>query len=168
MPSFTTRITVYPDISVQPDGSGGFQPDSFAELLQLEIRLPGLDPTYTHTLVDVAVAADRNSADLTVRSQAPAALSLDRSLRVVSGTPTAWVRVVDQAGTTLAEGSYPAPLRPSQRVAVGADQYLVQTVTWPGRDPQTGMCTGDVDWQVATVIPQPQPATIPVAAAVAT
>ena len=168
MPSFTTRITVYPDIAVQPNGSGGFQPDSFAELLQREIHLPGLDPRYTHTLVDVVVAADRDSAELKVQSQPPATLSLDRSLRVVSGTPTAWVRVVDQVGTTLAEGQFPAPLRPSQRVAVGDDQYLVQAVSWPGRDPQTGVCTGGIDWQVATVLAQPRPATIPVAAAAAT
>lgn len=158
---FQARITVYPDVPAQPDGRGGFTPSSFADLLQHEIHLPGLDPAWTHTLVAVAVAEDRSSAELAVVSEPLTALSLDRNVRIVNGTPAAHVRVVTVGGVVLAESTYPAPLYISQEVEIGGTHYLVQSVDWPGRHPELGVCEGDIDWQHAVVVEQPRPAPLP-------
>lgn len=147
---YTLRVTAIPD-------AGGFRPDTFDHVLQREIELPPLNPTYRHTLIAAEVADDGTSAQLVVRSDPPEATSLDGGLRLIDGTPPAWVRVVDDAGTVLVEGAYPAPLRAGQDVAVGADHFTVADVSWPGRNPDTGVCSGDVDWQVAKVTPAGQP-----------
>ncbi len=157
--AFTARITVYPDVP------GGFTPTSFADLVQHEVHLPGLDTSWTHTLIGVSVALDGSSADLTVSSEPIAALSLDQHLRI-TGAPAARVRVVDGAGMVLAENSFSAPLQDGQEVEVAGEMYTVTSSSWPGRDPVTGICEGDLDWQVAVVVATPRPAAVPVAAPV--
>ncbi len=155
---FRARITVFPDVP------GGFSPDSFADLVQREIHLPGLDQAWTHTLVDVTVAADRGSAELTVHSEPLIALSLDRHVRVEQGVPAARVRVHDQAGTVLAEAALAAPLRHGQEIVVNGVHHTVQSHEWPGRHPETGVCVGELDWQHVVVAAQPRPTVEPVAA----
>lgn len=158
---FQARITVFPDIPSQPDGRGGFAPGSFADLIQHEIHLPGLDPGCTHTLVAATVAEDRGSAELTVVSEPLAVMSLDRTLRVVNGTPPAHVRVTTSEGVVLAESTYPAPLQQGQDVELGGSHYRVTSADWPGRHPETGACEGDIDWQHVVVTAQPRPPTAP-------
>lgn len=152
------RVQVFPDIP------NGFTPTSLADLLHREIHLPGLDPAWTHTLVDVAVATDGGSAELTVHSQPRAPLSLDHHLRVTSWQPAAHIRAHDQDGNQLAEVKLDAPLRKGQLVELGGTTYKVMDHSWPGRDPVSGCCTGTIDWQHAVLRPQPQPAHVPVAA----
>jgi hypothetical protein len=159
---FVARVEVYPDIP--PESGGGFASTSFADLLHREIHLPGMDPAWHHTLIDVAVAGDRSSAELTIHSQPRVAMSLDRNLRVTSWQPAAYVRAHDQDGNVLAEVKLSAPLRMGQTVEVRGDIYTVQGHEWPGRDPETGCCAGDIDWQHVTLKPDPQPAHVPVAA----
>lgn len=143
---YTLRVTALPD-------AGGFTAGSFDHVLQQEIELPPLNPAFRHTLIAADVAADGSSAELVVRSDPPERVSIDGGLRIVDATPPAWVRVVDRDGNVLVEGAQPAPLSEGQDVAVGDKHYRVTAVSWPGRDPITGVCSGDVDWQVAEVIP---------------
>ncbi len=155
--SFEARVTVRPD-------AGRFQPGSFRELLQRRVELPGLDRVWNHTLIDVQVAPDGNSAELTVHSEPVHALSLDRGLRVVQGVPPAHVRVHDEHGQVLIETRLAAPLHPGQQVEVGGITHQVVGVpTWPGRHPETGHCAGDLDWQHVTVRPNPRPVVAPTA-----
>ncbi|MEK6443654.1 hypothetical protein [Pseudonocardia sp. T1-2H] len=147
---------------VRCDTPGGFAPGSFEALLQTVVHIPGLDPTWTHTLIDAVVAEDGGSAEFTVHSAPNVALSLDASLRVVTSTPAAWVRAVDEAGTVLAESSYAAPLRETQEVEIAGQHYTVTATSYPGRNPETGACAGDIDWQVAVVAPRPRAVSQPV------
>lgn len=157
MSNFVARVTVRPDV-------GRFQPTSFRELLQRRIELPGLDRVWNHTLVDVQVAPDGSSAELTVHSEPVHALSLDRGLRVVQGVPAAHVRVHDEAGQVLAETRLAAPLQPGQEVELGGVAHRVVGIpTWPGRHPDTGHCAGDLDWQHVTVRSSPRPVVAPTA-----
>jgi hypothetical protein len=149
-------VTFQLRLLVKSDTPAGFAPGSFEALLQTVVHIPGLDPTWTHTLIDAVVAEDGDSAEFTVHSAPNVALSLDASLRVVTSTPAAWVRAVDEAGTVLAESSYPAPLREAQEVEIAGQHYLVNATSYPGRDPISGVCAGDIDWQVAVVIPVPR------------
>jgi hypothetical protein len=48
-------------------------------------------------------------------------------------------------------------LQPNQEVAIGEVHYVVASVSWPGRDPGTGICRGEVDWQ-QVVVGEPLPA----------
>jgi hypothetical protein len=153
----TVRVTVRPGIP------GGFTPTSFRDLLQLPIRHPGLDPLYTQTLIDVSVGPQGNAAELTIQLEPPDALPVDTALRVLSGTPDARVRCVTRDGTELHLGRHPAPLQAGQAVAVGDQDYLVAEVSWPDRDPATGVATGTVDQQLAVLIPTPASALLPVA-----
>lgn len=146
--------------SVFPD-TIAFPPDAFADLLQREISLPSLARDWTHTLVDIAVADDGSVAHLRVLSEPPHPIPMDDALRIVTTTPAARVRVVDEAGEQLVEGAYPAPLQEGQRVAVGDRHYVVVSVDWPGRDPISGTCRGAIDWQVATVSAEPVPPQLP-------
>lgn len=147
--SFTARVTVAPDIE------GGFQPGTFADLLQTHVHLPGLDPAWTHTLVGVDVAADGNSAELTVLSAPIAPMSLDRSMRLVNGCPPANVRALDEAGTVLAEATHAAPMQVGQVVDIAGTHWRVTAEEWPGRHPETGVCEGGLDWQHITVTAAP-------------
>lgn len=155
---FLARVTVYPD-------HGAFRPDSFRDLLQAHIQLPGLDQEWTHTLVDVAVPEDGAHAELTVHSEPPPARPLHAALRIVSTTPAAHVRVHDSDGQVLHEGSHSAPLRLGQIVDIAGGRYIVDATTWPGRHPDTGACAGDIDWQHATVRRLPPIEAAPTAAA---
>lgn len=155
--AFECRVTVYPD-------TGTFQPSSFRDLVQRQVELPGLDGTWTHTLIDVTVAPDGSSAELRVHSEPAHALSLDASMRVLQGVPPARVRVHDEAGTVLHECALSAPLHPGQRVELGGAEYhVVGLPEWPGRHPEYGVCLGDLDWQHVTVRPDPQPPHVPTA-----
>lgn len=155
--SFEARITVHPD-------AGTFQPASFRELLQRHVELPGLDRVWTHTLIDVTVAPDGSSAELTVRSEPVHALSLDRNLRVCQGVPPAHVRVHDEHGAVLVEVRMAAPLQPGQEVELaGVAHRVVGEPSWPGRHPEHGYCAGDLDWQHVVVRPSPRPAVAPTA-----
>ncbi|WP_447010003.1 hypothetical protein [Saccharothrix hoggarensis] len=137
---------------------GTFLPTSFSELLQRAIVLPGLDPSWEHTLIDIAVAEDGGSAELTMSSSPPEVPGMVGGLRLTHGSPTAAIRVYDGAGVLLSEGRYPAPLREGQEIAVGDVHYRVVSTAWPGRDPATGACLGAVDWQ-HVVVGDPLPAT---------
>lgn len=145
---FTTKILA--------DG-GPFLPTSFRDLLQKHILLPGLDPAWEHILVDVDVAADGSAALLAVSSTPPPATELTAPIRLVAGTPPAFIRVIDGQGSLLAEGRYASPLQPNQEVAVGEVHYVVASVSWPNRNPDTGICRGEVDWQ-QVVVGEPLPA----------
>lgn len=153
------RVDVFPE--VPPQVGGGFQPGSFDHLMHLEIHQPGLDPTWEHTLVDATVAADGGSAQLTVHSQPRVGVSLDRTLRVVTWQPAAHVRAHDPTGQQVAYTKLDAPLRPGQVVELGGRPYRVAPAEhhelWPHRDPETGMCRGDIDYQHVTLHPEPPP-----------
>lgn len=159
------QTRVFPEIPPQPHGGGGFTPTSFDHLLHHDVALPGLDTTWTHTLVDAHVAEDRASALLTVHSRPRAVTSLDRSLRIVTWQPAAYVRAHDQAGDVLTEVRQDAPLQPGQVVELGAKTYRVAPAKdhelWPHRHPDTGVCRGDIDWQHVTLVPEDPPAHLP-------
>ena len=156
--SFRIRVTL------SPDTPNGFTPGSFSELLHTQVDMPGLDRAWTHTVVEVSVAVDCDSADLTLMSEPMSPLSLDNTLRVDTGTPPARVRIVDAAGNVLTSATLSAPLQEGQPVAIGDDHHVVTAIDWPGRHPETGACTGDLDWQHVTVAPQPRPPVVPTAA----
>lgn len=151
---------------VHPDNGGGYQPDSFRELLHHEIQLPGLDRAWSHTLIDVTVADDRASAQLVVHSAQELAMNLDHGLSVVTAQPKAHVRAHDADGNLLAEVKLDAPLQPGQLVTARGDLYRVgPDVTYPYRAP-TGCCArGSLDWQHVTLVPDPRPAHEPTATA---
>ena len=144
---FTTKILAE---------GGPFLPTSFRDLLQKQILLPGLDPSWEHILVEVDVAADGSAALLAVSSTPPPATELTSPIRLVAGTPAAFIRVINRQGSVLAEGRYACPLQPNQEVAVGEVHYVVASVSWPNRDPDTGACRGEVDWQ-HVVVGEPLP-----------
>lgn len=144
------RITIFPP---QP---GAFRPSTFQELVQHRIDMPGLDSRYQHTLLAAEVADDGNSAELLVHSEPVAALSLDRHMRPVYGTPETRIRALDEAGQELAAGTFAAPLQLGQEVKVGEDHYHVAGVDWPYRN-EHGVCIGELDWQYVTLQPSPQP-----------
>ncbi len=145
--AFELRITLSPDIP------GGFRPTTFDHLLQHRIELPGLDRQHVHTLIHADVAADGNAAELTIHSEPIAPLSLDQGIRFVNGTPHARVKAVTPDGEELAAVQLMAPLRKGQRVAIGESEYVVADTGWPLRHPRTGVCSGEIDWQHATLIP---------------
>jgi hypothetical protein len=148
----TIKVTVVPE-------QFPFAPTSFQEMLQRSVKLPGLDPAWQHTLVHVDVAPDGLSAEVTVVSAPDVVPQMVEGLRVDYGSPTAHVRVFDMAGTQLSEGRFPAPMQVGQKIAVGDTEYLVTGQDWPGRDPNSGVCAGDVDWQHvvvgAPIVPPP-------------
>ncbi|MGH3828241.1 MAG: hypothetical protein ACRDQX_13890 [Pseudonocardiaceae bacterium] len=150
---------------VHPDKGGGYQPDSFTDLLHHEIHLPGLDKSWTHTLIDVTIAADRASAQLTVHSTPHTAVNLDRGLSVVTWQPKAHIRAHGDTGAVLTETTLDAPLHAGQLVTVGGVHYRVAPeITYPHRG--EGGCTarGDLDWQHVTLQPDPQPPHQPIKA----
>lgn len=162
--AYETRVTVYPDVTVQENGAGGFLPNSFRDMMHLEIMLPGLDPAWHHTLVGVQVADDRNSAEVTLHSSPQEVTVLDGGLRVVTWLPAAHIKAYDPDGNELATTKTNAPLQVGQHVEVGSQRHRVAKVNWPHRDPDSGACHGLIDWQHATLTPDPEPAHLPVAA----
>jgi hypothetical protein len=153
-------------VVVRSETPGGFHPDTFDHLLHAHILLPGLDPAFDHTLLDVAVDDRGDSAELLIGSEHRTAVQLQDGLRVVSMTPTARVRVfADDGRTVLAETRLPAPLQAGQEVALGDDHYHVDHVEWPHRLRSGALRRGDVDWQHVIVKAAPRPAAVPVPAA---
>jgi hypothetical protein len=136
---------------VQPQ-VGRYRPDSYDHLLQQQIEHWTLHPHTRHTLIHAEVAPGGGHAVLTVRSHAETPMRLDRHLRVVNGTPLAHVRAVTPDRTEIWSGQLAAPLRGGARVDIAGTTYQVASTTWPGRDPETGVCRGDVDWQEAVLI----------------
>jgi len=159
------QTRVFPEIPPQPNGGGGFTPTSFDHLLHHDVHLPGLDTAWNHTLVDAHIAPDRASALLTVHSTPQVVTSLDRSLRIVTWQPAAYVRAHNQDGDVLAEVRQDAPLQPGQLVELGDTTYRVAPAEhhemWPHRHPDTGVCRGDIDWQHVTRLPEQPPAHLP-------
>jgi hypothetical protein len=150
------RTIVYPD--VPPQGGGGYRPDTFDHLMHLRIACPGLDASWQHTLIDATVAADGASAELTLHSEPPPGVSLDRSIRVVTWQPAAHIKAHDTAGKLLATTKLDAPLQPGQLIELGGKPYRVaDEPTWPGRHPVHGTCRADIDWQHVTLVADPQP-----------
>jgi hypothetical protein len=153
---FTGRFTVH------AQRAGGFRPDTFHDLLQRHITMPGLDPHYQHTLLDVHIAADGGSAELVVSSEPHPAVSLDPAFRVVSSTPAARVKVRTPQGEELMSGPVSAPLRTGQEVSIAGQHYRVLSHEWPHRN-EHGVAKGDFDWQHVVVAPEPRPQSIPAA-----
>ena len=143
--AYETRVTVFPDIPVQPNGGGGFPPEAFGDLIGLEIHMPGLDKAWVHTLTAAQVADDRDSAELTCHSTPIAPKSLDRALRVVTWQPAAHVRASDRDGTELAVTKLDAPLQRGELVEVGGEAHRVVDTAWPHRHPETGVCHQGID-----------------------
>jgi hypothetical protein len=160
-PTFEVRIRLRPDIPRAR--GGGFRTNSFDHLLQKQVELAGLDHRYIHTLIDAAVADDGDSVELTIHSQPRAPKDLTVAFRVINGTPAAAVRAVTPDGEVLAEAHLPAPLQAGQRVQIGQNEYSVVRTNWPGRDPATGVCTGDLDWQHCEVHPVAPRSAMPIA-----
>lgn len=156
---FTVQIKITPD--VPPEHGGGFAPDSFHDLLHREITLPGLDPTWAHTLVAVVVAADRTSAEITVHSAPKVPKSLDRNLRLATWQPAAHVKAHDADGTELAVAKLDAPLQVGEHVEVAGQRHRVAAVDWPHRDPASGTCHVGLDYQHVTLAPDPALAHLP-------
>lgn len=167
--AYEIRATVFPDIAVAEDGRGGFAPDSFGNLLHLEVELPGLDRAWHHTLVGVTVAPDRNSAELVIHSAPRAAKSLDRGLRLATWLPAAHVKAHDAEGTELAVTKLDAPLQLGEHVEVAGQRYRVvgphsHGEMWPHRHPETGVCHEGLDYQHVTLEADPAPAAQPITA----
>lgn len=152
------HVRVFPDI-------GTFPPGSFDHLLHKLVTMPGLEPTWDHTVIDAEIAPGGGSALLTIHSEPQVVLSLDRSLRIVGWEPPAHIRAHDRDGNVLVETRAPAPLQPGQVVELGGDTYRVAPAEdhelWPHRHPDTGVCRGDIDWQHVTLVPEPRPAHLP-------
>lgn len=123
-----------------------------------QVHVPGLDPSFVHTVRDITVSEDRASTMLTVDTVRPPTLDLIQHLSVLGdGRAKAAVRAVHaETGAVLAEGRYDAPLQQGQDVWIGGAPYTVSSVEFPHRHPEYGTAPRDqVDWQVATVAPQP-------------
>ncbi len=151
--AYEIRITAFPDVPVSDDGRGGFAPDSFTDLMHLEVELPGLDRAWHHTLVGVAVAADRNSAELTVHSTPRAPKSLDRGLRLSTWLPAAHIKAHDENGTELVVAKLDAPLQVGEHAEM-----------WPHRHADSGSCHKGIDYQHVTLTSDPAPVHQPTAA----
>lgn len=163
--AYTIRVTALPSIPVQQDGRGGFPPDSFIHLLGREVEMPGLDKTWHHTVVAATVAADRDSAELTLHSAPRAPKSLDRGLRLATWLPAAHIKAHDPDGTELAVAKLDAPLQLGEHVEVAGERYRVASVDWPHRDPDSGTCHHGIDYQHVELHPDPEPAHLPAPAA---
>lgn len=124
-----------------------------------QVRVPGLDPSYVHTLREITFSEDRSVTTITVDTERPPTTDLIQHLSVLADVNTkAAIRVVlADTGESLLEGRYDAPLRKGQEIWVGGQGvFLVTAVGYPNRHPEYGTVPRDqVDWQVATVMPQP-------------
>lgn len=144
------KVRVRPEVSTAH--GGGFPPGTFDSLLQREIHQPGLDLTWQHILIDAAILDDGDAAELVLHSQPRThPLNADQSLRVFPGTPPAYVKLLSEDGDQLHAGIHASPFHVGKQVALGEHLYEVVSEDWPGRHPETGVCAGDIDWQVCTV-----------------
>lgn len=144
-------------ILLRPQIENGFTESSFSELLQQQVSVPGLDERWVHTLVGVSVAEEGAYAELTVHSEPPHAARLGSAIRPSFGAPPARVRAFDPDGVELHAGAHPSPLRVGELVAIGDQHYRVGAAHWPGRDPDTGVCAGEIDEQHVVLAPVPDP-----------
>lgn len=156
--AYTVRITLSPATA-----DGRFRSDSFDHLLHQEVGVPGLDPTWAHTLVGAATT-DGTAMELVIYSTPRAATSLDRGLRLATWQPPAHVKAHDEDGTELAVSKLNAPLAVGEPVEVNGTRYRVHEATWPHRDPDSGTCHEGLDYQHVTLVADPQPAHEPTAA----
>lgn len=151
--AFETRVTVFPEV-------GGFRPDSFGDLLQRHVEMPGLDPGFYHLLIGATVADDLGSAELVIHSEPMEPLRLDRALRVRHDLPSARVKAHDTDGNLLVDGAYDRPLQVGEPVLFAGEHYRVAMSDpadmWPHRHPESGACHGQIDWQHVTLVPDPQ------------
>lgn len=154
-PSFHIKVILRPEVA------NGFNENTFDHLLQQQVELAGLDHRYIHTLIDAQVIEDGNAAELTIHSQPHQIKNLTHGFRVLHGTPAASVRAVHTDGQILAEVQLPAPLQAGQRVQIHDTEYVVHRVEWPHRHPETGVCAGELDVQLATVHPVRKMPTLP-------
>lgn len=135
----------------------GFNPDVWGTLLHHSVLVPGLDPTFTHTVRAVEISTDRKTATLTVETERTPVMELGRNLSILS-TPKALVRAVHtDTGEVLAEGGYDCYLQQGQQVWINGEPHLVTAVEHPHRDPDSGSSGEHPDWQVATLQPMPPP-----------
>lgn len=149
MPRYTFTIT--PE---HPEGQ--FRPDSFDHLMQMQVHAPGLDSGFRHTLIDAQVEPGGAAATLTLHTEPVARTrQLRGAFRVVAGTPTARVVCVNHEDPSqeLLRVQLDAPLQAGQRVALGEQEYMVTGADNPGRNPETGVCSGDIDWQRVFLAP---------------
>ncbi|MCW2900915.1 MAG: hypothetical protein JWO67_3180 [Streptosporangiaceae bacterium] len=154
-------------IVLRPQVENGFTPTSFSDLLQQQVSFPGLDQSYVHTLVGVDVAPDGSRAELMIHSEPMHRVQLGAAMRPSFGAPPARIKAFDTDGNELHIGSHPSPLRVFEMVAIGDLHYRVAATDWPNRDPNTGACVGDIDWQhvvlqpIPNPVPEPAPFTAP-------
>lgn len=152
----TVKVSVRPQIPVA--NGGGFPPGTFDSLFQREVDQPGLDPTWRHILIDAEITDGGDRAEWTLHSEPRLhPHNVDQSVRVFPGTPPAYVRVLSEDGAELHAGPHDSPFWIGRRIAIGEMLYEVTADEWPGRHPETGVCTGDIDWQHvrARVVEQP-------------
>lgn len=157
-------MAVVQKLVVRPD-VGTFPPGSFDHMLHLQVHMPGLEPAWDHTLVDAQIASDGSHALLTIHSAPQQVMSLDRSLRIVTWQPAAYVRAHNKKGEVLCETRLDAPLQPGQIVELGGRTWRVAPAEhhqlWPHRDRDTGVCRGDIDWQHVTLVEETPPPHLP-------
>lgn len=135
----------------------GFSGSAWAEIVGTLVTVPGLDPTFRHTVTAVDISSDRKTVTMTVDTERPAMLELARHLSTLPG-PKAHVQTVHaDTGDILADGAYDAFLQAGQQVWINGKPFLVTDVDHPYRHPQYGTTTSSPDIQIATVTPQPQP-----------
>lgn len=156
----TITVTVRTQIPVA--NGGGFPEASFDHLLQREVTQPGLDAHWRQVLINAEIVEGGDAAVFTLHCEPrEGALIAERSLRIHPGTPPAYVRLLAEDDSELHAGPHAAPLYPGQPVAIGERHYEVVSSEWPGRDPDTGVCAGDIDWQRAIVREIPRPSWLP-------
>ena len=130
----------------------GFTAEAWNYLMGQQVHAPGLDPRHEHTLTDLGVSEDRKVVTLTVSTDRPPYADLSRHLSVMGGAKTFVRAVHHDTDDVIEEGRYDFFLRAGDTVYHGTDEYLVQSIEHPARDPVTGIATGP-DVQVARLAP---------------
>lgn len=135
----------------------GFNAEAWVGMSGNRVHVPGLDPAFHHILRSVEISPDRKTVTLVVDTERPPMLELARHLSTLDG-PKAMVRTIHaDTGETLTEGALDAFLQPGQPVSIGGAPHTVTTVDHPNRHTDHGTVDGGIDWQIATVQPQPEP-----------
>lgn len=156
------QVTVQVRAPIPVADGGGFPDGTFTELLQREVHQPGLDPAWCQILTDIRIIDGGDTAELTLHCEPRQSHhQAELALRVYPGTPPAYVKLIDADGTVLHAGKHPSPFPNGQRVAIGEHLYEVTGHEWPGRHPETGVCAGDIDWQIASVRKVDEPSLFP-------
>lgn len=159
MSSMTTTLSLSYEGPSTP--GAGYSATEWESLIGRAVHVPGLDAGFTHVLRAAVVSADRRTLTLTVDTLRPPELELARYLSVMDGPKAAIRTVHHETGAVLSEGAhYDAPLHPGQAVWINGERHVVLAVDWPGR--VTGVPAGELDWQIATVAPQPPEQVAPI------